>query len=115
MEASKSINGYILEIDFTKLEPIAEKHRMTPRQLFEIFSDVHSVSEQHQSINKSQELLKDLVAHQQRMLDKWADGDDNVKNDLWKNLHNSGNSAKEYLMTIDFQKEYVFDGMAKEA
>ena len=45
-------------------------------------------------------LLEDLVYHQQRMLEKWADGDDNVKNTLWKNLHNSGTKAKECLINI---------------
>jgi len=30
------------------------------------------------------ERLNDLVYHQQRMVEKWADGDQNVKNDLWK-------------------------------
>lgn len=45
--------------------------------------------------------LQDLVYHQQRMLEKWADGDDNVKNTLWKNLHDSGNKAKEYLTGSD--------------
>lgn len=46
---------------------------------------------------KLNDLLKDMVYHQSRMLEKWADGDDNVKNTLWKNLHDSGDKARQYL------------------
>lgn len=31
--------------------------------------------------------LKNYVKAQSRMLEKWADGDENVKQDLWRNLH----------------------------
>jgi len=31
-----------------------------------------------------------MIRKQRRMRDKWADGNDKVKADLWKNLHESG-------------------------
>ncbi len=39
----------------------------------------------------------DLVRKQRRMRDKWADGNDKVKGDLWKNLHESGRLLAESL------------------
>jgi hypothetical protein len=44
-----------------------------------------------------QEATKELVLSQGRMLDKWADGDDNVKSALWKDLHEKGDACRDVL------------------
>lgn len=41
--------------------------------------------------------LRDYVAAQSRMLGKWADGDKNVKNQLWKQLHSLEVTGREIL------------------
>src|SRR3990172_11777879 len=42
----------------------------------------------------------ELVKAQSRMLDKWAEGDDKVKNDLWKALRKSGSELRELLERV---------------
>jgi len=39
----------------------------------------------------------ELVRAQGRMLEKWADGDDSVKAQLWKDLHYKGETLRELL------------------
>lgn len=39
------------------------------------------------------EALKDYLYAQRRMLEKWADGDNNVKNGLWRKLHSCEEKA----------------------
>lgn len=41
-----------------------------------------------------------LVLAQGRMLDKYSEGDDTVKQKLWTNLHSAGIQAREYLESI---------------
>lgn len=38
-----------------------------------------------------------LIHAQSRMLDKWADGDEAVKQQLWRDLHKAGDEAREAL------------------
>jgi hypothetical protein len=42
----------------------------------------------------------ELLHAQGKMLDKWSDGDDNVKNGLWKNLHDKGDAVRLILDEI---------------
>lgn len=68
-----------------------------PRIKTEAFNQQKAIFEIVKHAGQLHSLLKDMIYHQSRMLEKWADGDDNVKNGLWKNLHDSGNKAREYL------------------
>lgn len=47
--------------------------------------------------DKLHDLAWGLVRAQGRMVDKWSEGDEAVKNDLWKALHTAGNELREYL------------------
>ena len=38
-----------------------------------------------------------LVYAQGRMLDRWADGDEKVREGLWRNLHAAGDALREAL------------------
>lgn len=38
-------------------------------------------------LNRMEKALRAYVLAQRRMLDGWAEGDKDVKTDLWKNLH----------------------------
>lgn len=57
-------------------------------------------------MNKEQENLKfkehlwALIYAQGRMIDRWSDGDDAVKKELWGELHSKGAQAREYLESI---------------
>jgi hypothetical protein len=42
-------------------------------------------------------IVMELVRAQGRMLERWSEGDDNVRNQLWKNLHEAGDRAREVL------------------
>lgn len=46
------------------------------------------------------ELLWRVVKAQGRMQDRWAEGDDAVKKEIWQNLHNEGMAAREFLDSI---------------
>ncbi len=46
---------------------------------------------------KMEQALRAYVLAQGRMLDRWADGDDNVKRYLWKNLHACEDAARKAL------------------
>lgn len=39
----------------------------------------------------------DLIHAQGRMVEKWSEGDDNVKNGLWKDLHDKGKKLRELM------------------
>jgi hypothetical protein len=47
--------------------------------------------------------LREYVKAQGRMLDKWADGDENVKRDLWQNLHACEEAGRKALAILDAQ------------
>jgi len=49
------------------------------------------------SITEIQNAAKELVHAQGRMRDKYSEGDDNVKNDLWKELHEKGDACRDVL------------------
>jgi hypothetical protein len=42
-----------------------------------------------------------LVREQGRMLDRWAEGDDHVKRDLWRRLHAAGDRLRDVLEETD--------------
>lgn len=48
-----------------------------------------------QVANKMYYALVAYIKAQCNMLNKWAEGDDNVKNDLWKRLHNCEHEGME--------------------
>jgi hypothetical protein len=71
-----------------------------PRVKVQAFKEAKALYEVCKNAIQLKELLADMVYHQQRMLEKWSDGDVNVQNQLWRNLHESGNKAKDYLTSI---------------
>ena len=46
------------------------------------------------------EALRQYMLAQSRMRDKWAEGDDAVKNDLWRNLHALEDGARDLLARL---------------
>jgi hypothetical protein len=75
-----------------------------PRVKTDAFKKAKMMFDLVQHTGKLHSLLTDMVYHQSRMVDKWADGDDNVKNKLWKNLHESGDEARKYLQENESNK-----------
>lgn len=52
-------------------------------------------------VKRLREALLDYHYAQKRMLEKWADGDANVKKDLWKLLHSCEDKGYEALAATD--------------
>lgn len=50
-----------------------------------------------EALEETQQAAKQLVLAQGRMLEGYADGDDAVKRDLWRNLHSNGSACREVL------------------
>lgn len=50
---------------------------------------------------EAKKALWDYRSAQRRMLDKWAEGDDNVRRDLWQNLHKCESAADSAIASID--------------
>ena len=50
---------------------------------------------------EAKKALWDYRSAQRRMLDKWAEGDDNVRRDLWQNLHKCESAADSAIARID--------------
>jgi hypothetical protein len=76
----------------------AEAKRKSPPLDFQLMKEFERLVTERV---KLRELLGAMVYHQSRMLDKWADGDENVKNDLWKNLHSCGSECFDHLDKLD--------------
>lgn len=50
-----------------------------------------------EALEETQQAAKQLVLAQGRMLDRYADGDNAVKEGLWRNLHEKGDACRKVL------------------
>lgn len=50
-----------------------------------------------EALEETQQVAKQLVLAQGKMRDNYAEGDDSVKNGLWRDLHEKGDACREVL------------------
>jgi len=75
--------------EFSNLKPMEDRS--------ELFNMHRALSYVLKANEEMQQAAKELVIAQGRMLDKWADGDENVKAGLWINLHEKGDACRDVL------------------